>query len=222
MVHDIPDWTGRIIDSRYSSMIDQLLFSDVFSGTIVVPATNFQESDYFDLQPYSLYIPRQLIIDPPDSSAYQYSLVTSLGVFFLLSGAGQVIYDFPVGYPLFFSYGESCYVRIVNGLGSERSFKFYLLTERYDMPVGWTRRPVAAFSYSAAHTPPHVGDNISFSDASKFYPTSYAWDFGDGSTSDTINPHHVYAAPGDYVVSLTVVNDGGSDSYYAGVSVVNP
>ena len=219
MCPDLPDWTGRNIDSRYSAMIDQLIFTEIFNDTIVVPASDFEESDYFDLQPYSLYIPRQLIIEPPDSSAYQYSLVTGLGVLFLLSHSGQLIYDFPVGYPLFFSYGETCYVRIVNGESSERSFKFYLLSERYDAPMGFTRRPMSNFTYSAAHTPPKVGDSIAFSQHSKFYPTSWAWDFGDGTTSDTMNPHKTYVAAGTYVVSLTVANDGGSDTFYAAVEV---
>ncbi len=33
------------------------------------------------------------------------------------------------------------------------------------------------------------------------------WDFGDGTTSELKNPHHTYAATGDYQVKLTVVND---------------
>jgi CSLREA domain-containing protein len=40
---------------------------------------------------------------------------------------------------------------------------------------------------------------------------SYAWDFGDGTTGDTVvNPSLTYAADGHYVVSLTVTDDGGA------------
>lgn len=34
---------------------------------------------------------------------------------------------------------------------------------------------------------------------------SYAWDFGDGTTSDDANPTHTYDSPGSYLVCLTIV-----------------
>jgi PKD repeat protein len=37
-------------------------------------------------------------------------------------------------------------------------------------------------------------------------PTSRSWDFGDGKTSNEINPTHTYAEPGNYSVTLTVTN----------------
>ncbi len=39
---------------------------------------------------------------------------------------------------------------------------------------------------------------------------SYAWDFGDGNTSTSANPHHDYAAGGPYTVALTVTDNRGS------------
>ncbi|MBD3163584.1 PKD domain-containing protein [Candidatus Woesearchaeota archaeon] len=42
---------------------------------------------------------------------------------------------------------------------------------------------------------------------------SYAWDFGDGATSDKEDPSHMYSSPGIYTVKLTVTDDdGGSDT----------
>ncbi|MEL7161404.1 MAG: PKD domain-containing protein, partial [Bacteroidota bacterium] len=38
---------------------------------------------------------------------------------------------------------------------------------------------------------------------------AYAWDFGDGNTSDLAAPTHTYAAPGTYSVSLTVTDNEG-------------
>ncbi|MFC2112261.1 PKD domain-containing protein [Bacteroidota bacterium] len=35
---------------------------------------------------------------------------------------------------------------------------------------------------------------------------SYLWDFGDGTTSDTLQPAHVYTEPGRYDITLTVTN----------------
>jgi PKD repeat protein len=46
--------------------------------------------------------------------------------------------------------------------------------------------------------------SISFQDYSMPFPTTWAWDFGDGATSDEQNPVHEYAEGGEYQVTLTI------------------
>ncbi|MDD2636883.1 MAG: PKD domain-containing protein, partial [Bacteroidales bacterium] len=53
---------------------------------------------------------------------------------------------------------------------------------------------------------------VSFTDLSANYPQTWAWDFGDGSTSNIQNPTHNYTVAGTYTVSLTVTNTGGTDT----------
>lgn len=51
---------------------------------------------------------------------------------------------------------------------------------------------------------------VLFTDTSKGVPTSWIWDFGDGSPYSTDqNPSHEYTAAGQYMVTLTV-NKGSS------------
>ncbi len=52
---------------------------------------------------------------------------------------------------------------------------------------------------------------VVFTDSSINAPVNWNWDFGDGETSVEQNPVHVYAVPGQYTVSLQVMNDDGSD-----------
>jgi hypothetical protein len=57
------------------------------------------------------------------------------------------------------------------------------------------------------------GFTVEFSDGS-FTPfctdiVAWAWDFGDGATSNEQNPVHTYAARGDYTVTLTVTDNQG-------------
>ena len=53
-------------------------------------------------------------------------------------------------------------------------------------------------------------------------PTSWWWDFGDGSGSTSQNPSHTYSAPGSYQVKLIATNNGGFTSKTSTVSVTPP
>ncbi|HZV68355.1 MAG TPA: PKD domain-containing protein [Saprospiraceae bacterium] len=48
---------------------------------------------------------------------------------------------------------------------------------------------------------------------------TYLWNFGDGQTSTTHNPTHVYATGGVYTVTLTVSNDCGNDVQQSSVTL---
>lgn len=53
---------------------------------------------------------------------------------------------------------------------------------------------------------------VKFIDQSLDHPTSWSWDFGDGSPLDTTqNPTHIYTNDGYYSVVLTVTNSDGTD-----------
>jgi len=52
--------------------------------------------------------------------------------------------------------------------------------------------------------------SVKFGDDSKM-ANSWAWDFGDGSTSTDKNPTHVFAAVGKYTVKLKVTNEIGNN-----------
>ncbi|MFC6238983.1 PKD domain-containing protein [Longivirga aurantiaca] len=53
---------------------------------------------------------------------------------------------------------------------------------------------------------------LAFTDRSAGSPTSWRWDFGDGTTSTQRNPTHTYARAGTVVVRLTVDNANGPAS----------
>lgn len=55
---------------------------------------------------------------------------------------------------------------------------------------------------------------VTFTDLSKGNPTSWVWDFGDGTSSYEQNPRHIYMREGSYDVRLTVTNQYGSDSIF--------
>jgi PKD repeat protein len=71
-------------------------------------------------------------------------------------------------------------------------------------------KPVAAVS--ATPTSGRLPLKVAFTDASTGSITTWAWDFGDGSTSTLRQPSHTYTTPGTYTVKLTVTGTGGSNT----------
>lgn len=53
---------------------------------------------------------------------------------------------------------------------------------------------------------------VEFTDLSTGNPTSWNWDFGDGSHSTLQNPSHLYTTPGTYSVTLSARNSNGGES----------
>lgn len=82
----------------------------------------------------------------------------------------------------------------------------------------------------AAGTPPTAnfnfnvnGFSVNFLDRSSGAPTSWSWDFGDGSLPDTRqNPVHTYGVAGSFTVELTVTNAAGSNKKSDVVTVPSP
>jgi hypothetical protein len=60
---------------------------------------------------------------------------------------------------------------------------------------------------------------VTFSDNSYYRPEVWEWDFGDSNGSSERNPIHVYDAPGEYEVCLTVSNENGGDTFCRWVEV---
>jgi hypothetical protein len=88
-----------------------------------------------------------------------------------------------------------------------------------EVSVAILRRPEASFDFDPN------GLTVVFQDTSSGNPTSWRWDFGDGSAINrNQNPTHRYNAEGDYTVRLEVENSAGTSeiSQIVNVRVNNP
>ncbi len=85
-------------------------------------------------------------------------------------------------------------------------------TQDYALVLSGFTVPPPVADFTASHLSGVVPYTVIFTDLSTGDPDTRLWDFGDGGTSDERNPTHMYTAPGIYTVTLTVTNDGGSDS----------
>ncbi|MDQ1255216.1 MAG: hypothetical protein QG646_4495, partial [Euryarchaeota archaeon] len=80
--------------------------------------------------------------------------------------------------------------------------------------------PIASFD--ASTTSGTTTNPIAFTDASKNIPTSWSWNFGDGTTATTQNVSHRFTKAGKYTVSLTVKNVAGSAKATKTVTISTP
>ena len=60
--------------------------------------------------------------------------------------------------------------------------------------------------FTANQTGGPVPLHVKFTDTSTGSPTTWSWNFGDGTTSSSQNPVHTYTNPGTYSVTLTASN----------------
>jgi len=80
---------------------------------------------------------------------------------------------------------------------------------------------ILSSSFNYAPTFPSVGQMVQFTDTSAGSPTSWSWDFGDGTSAVAKNPSHAFAAAGFYYVTLTVAGRGETQSMSRPVTVTS-
>jgi flagellin-like protein len=106
---------------------------------------------------------------------------------------------------------------VSNGTGSNTQSRPSYITVS---PAG----PVANFVGNPLSGP--VPLTVYFTDISTGTPTSWYWEFGDGTTDTSQNPSHIYPFTGLYMVNLTATNAGGSNktskSGYISTSLSGP
>lgn len=71
---------------------------------------------------------------------------------------------------------------------------------------------IPAANFSVIPTFPSTGSSVHFVDYSVGAPETWAWTFGDGSSSNSPEPEHVFSDPGTYTVELVTSNAHGTDA----------
>jgi beta propeller repeat protein len=93
---------------------------------------------------------------------------------------------------------------VKNAAGSStKTIKNYIVVNTLKAPIA---------SFSAKPTSGKAPLNVQFTDKSSNSPTSWKWNFGDGTYSTAKNPVHKYIKVGKYTASLTVKNAKGSNT----------
>jgi PKD repeat protein len=89
-------------------------------------------------------------------------------------------------------------LKVTNNAGSDQTTQPNCITVRVPLR--------ASFNYTTSNSANIAPLMVSFMDTSPDHPTTWEWEFGDGSTSYEQNPVHVYLNPGNYLVKQKVTN----------------
>ena len=82
-----------------------------------------------------------------------------------------------------------------------------------------TSTPAVSADFNWSPASPVTTDNVSFFDRSSGTPTSWSWNFGDGTVSTQQNPVKRFTVAGTYTVMLTVSNGTASSTMSHSISV---
>lgn len=81
--------------------------------------------------------------------------------------------------------------------------------------------PTVKSFFTATYTELHIREEIRFHNESE-NAESYAWDFGDGTTSAEKDAVKTYTEPGLYTVKLKVIGQGGTGNYSTDLAIIDP
>ncbi len=106
----------------------------------------------------------------------------------------------------------------------------YDITLTVENPLGTATRteqltvvPHAVAQFAADDDTVGLGQTVSFANLSGGqFPVRYSWDFGDGTGATDARPQHMYASPGEYLVTLVVENEFGRSETTQTIAVGAP
>ena len=181
--------------------------------TVVSPSVNQSPTADFTFSPTSPWIEETVTFDASKSSDPDGEIVSYEWKFGKYEGGGTGM-NVDYVYLLFGLYEVTLTVTDDGGLSDNVTKEVKVIGSVYEGPV-------AKFTYSPSS--PSVGENVTFDPSASeiSYPSGWwgeniRWDFGDNttcSTLDTVEVTHSYSSPGEYEVTLTVVqNDYQTDN----------
>ncbi len=145
-------------------------------------------------------------------------LLTGPGVPYLWRDGAPTAPDLP--YP--FNIGDV--ITITGNTANNIKYYYYFYDWEVEKTVGCEspKIPVTAYIYnfpSASFSYTADDLTVTFTNLSTGGGT-YFWDFGDGNNSNEENPTHTYLSEGIYIVSLTLTNDCGQNTFTDTIDVI--
>lgn len=179
----------------------QITLASSVTGSVVIsfPDTGF------------IYYVDVVTVSPQANVAFLGKLYANSDMIEVRCAAGHAEYRPRNNPAIFFVQGDQMILTLTNLDTSARTFLLCVTGEKVPTTVASLKAPICAWSATPVSGEPPL--TVAFRDESRYSPTSWSWNFGDGSAvSAEKNPTHEYAAEGTYSPSLTVTNAIGSNT----------
>ncbi len=148
------------------------------------------------------------VTEPPAASG-----VKSVNLRYMTDGAWSI---------LDMTFHDDLWIATIPGQSSGTSVKYFMeafdnagnsdTTSIFQYTIVFPNSPPVA-DFSASPSTIFTGEVIDFDASASYdsdgYITSYGWNFGDGNTGSELTSSHSYVGDGEYVVTLTVVDNNG-------------
>ncbi len=160
-----------------------------------------------DVPPVAQFTSNTTFGSPPLAVQFNDQSLNNPGSYIWNFGDMEMAFDVPNPVHVYQDEGlYTVYLTVSNAAGSNSAtIANYINVTNAPLPP-----PVADFE--ANITSGTMPTTVQFYDRSKNNPSSYVWNFGDGTTSNLKNPVHIFSSEGIYTVSLGVSNQAGSNS----------
>lgn len=147
--------------------------------------------------------------------------IVGIGLYIYETACGKGVVTFPLRQnpSLQFLSGDHLAVLVYNLDVAQRTFRVVVNGTKIQKPFAYGHVVGAYFSIDDYAIAP--GEHVHFTDESLYNPTSWDWDFRDGSPHSTEqNPTHTYTTAGSYYPLLKARNAYGYDFYARPLPIV--
>lgn len=219
MANDYPDGFRRLLPGHTVDLTSGFARPWYMGETLNIAAGNYSTYTINITDPDSIYYIDVVNVSPQAYTEFGVRVFINSIPYVAEGCIGFAHIPMRVNPSLLLIYGDVIVVEITNYDASLRQFLVKVHGTKISRPAGFGHVPGAYFTASIHTTdvlvPPY------FADGSSFLPTSWDWDWKDGSAHTTSqNVWHVFTTPGSYYPVLKAINEYGYDTYAEQVPIV--
>lgn len=208
---DLPDRSRSVVPSQtfhLSPSFGQPWFANG-SGSVNSGATATYDIAFNDDS--FVYYVDEIVIYGPNAKQFQTEFDFNAAPIVICTGDSNFTYPMRGNPSIFWITGDHLYIKIKNMEASAYAYGYTLSGTKIPRPPTWGHPPLAVTAVD--HNPIAHGALATFSSTSAYSPTTFDWDFDDGSAhATTQNCTHTFAVAGTYHVKFTCWNQYGYDT----------
>jgi len=209
---DYPDGFGRLLPGHTAEMEPGFAEPFYYGGTLVIAAGASGTYTLTFADYAHIYFIDMISISPQTNKDHGAIVSINDSPYVAAAGAGWLNIPLRQNPSIQFLAEDHLDVAVTNNDSAQRTFLVKVNGTKILRPDNYGWAPAAYFTVD--DDTPAKKQVVQFTDATGRTPTSWLWDFGDGSAKSVLqNPTHAYTVAGTYYPRLKATNAYGYDNY---------